>query len=60
VVVYFDDNLLYNKSLHEHLGNFHVVLSILRGSNLFANKRSAYFVINGSLLVRLVKSLGEP
>jgi len=38
VVVYFDDILIYNKSLHEPIDHLRSVLTILRVNNLFANK----------------------
>ena len=43
MVMYFDDILVYSKSLHEHLGNLKVVLSTLRDNNLFANKEKCTF-----------------
>jgi len=38
VDVYFDDILIYNKSLHEHIDHLRPVLTILKVNSLFANK----------------------
>jgi hypothetical protein len=37
VVVYFDDILIYNKSLDEHMDHLHAVFNALRDARLFAN-----------------------
>jgi len=38
VVVYFDDILIYNKSLHGHIDHLRFDLAILRENKLFDNK----------------------
>ncbi|KAK7376291.1 hypothetical protein VNO78_34755 [Psophocarpus tetragonolobus] len=43
VVIYFDDILIYIKSLYEHLGHLSEVLKILRDNNLFANLEKCTF-----------------
>ena len=43
VVVYFDDILIYSKSLQEHEGHLREVLSILRFEHLFANLKKCDF-----------------
>nr|KYP33065.1 Transposon Ty3-I Gag-Pol polyprotein [Cajanus cajan] len=43
VVVYFDDILVYNKTLDEHLGHLRQVLIILRDNHLYANLEKCIF-----------------
>jgi hypothetical protein len=43
VVVYFDDILIYSKSLQEHEGHLREVLSTLRFEHLFANLKKCDF-----------------
>ena len=37
VVIYFDDILIYNKSMGEHLDHLHAVFDTLRDARLFGN-----------------------
>jgi hypothetical protein len=41
VVVYFDDILIYSKSMEEHLEHLSAVFDALRASHLFANIENA-------------------
>lgn len=43
VVVFFDDILIYNKSLEEHLQHVKQVLQTLKGNALFTNKAKCMF-----------------
>jgi hypothetical protein len=43
VVVYFDDILIYSKSLDEHIEHLCVVFSALREAHLFANLEKCTF-----------------
>nr|KYP52569.1 Retrovirus-related Pol polyprotein from transposon 17.6 [Cajanus cajan] len=43
VVVYFDDILVFSKSLNEHLGHLRGVLIILRDNHLYANLEKCTF-----------------
>jgi hypothetical protein len=46
VVVYFDDILIYNKSLDEHIEHLRVVFAALREAHLFANLKKCTFCID--------------
>ena len=46
VVVYFDDILLYSRSLDDHLGHLRQVLSVLRTKTLYANIEKCTFCVD--------------
>ena len=43
VVVYFDDILVYNKNLDEHVKHLHAVLSVLKEHQLYVNLKKCMF-----------------
>ena len=45
VVVYFDDILVYNKSLDEHVEHLRCVLNVLRNERLYANFKKCTFCL---------------
>ena len=46
VVVYFDDILVYSKSVDEHVKHLNVVLEVLRKESLYANLKKYTFCTN--------------
>ena len=46
VVVYFDDILVYSRSLDDHLGHLRQVLSVLRKNTLYANIEKCIFCVD--------------
>jgi len=54
MVVYFDDILIYNKSLHEHKDYLRSVLTILTVNSLFANKEKCTFCVDSVIFLGFV------
>ncbi|KAK8669782.1 hypothetical protein V6N13_104551 [Hibiscus sabdariffa] len=55
-VVYFDDILIYSKSLEEHVYHFRSVLEVLRKETLFANLKKCSFCTNKLVFLGFVVS----
>jgi hypothetical protein len=56
VVVYFDDILVYSKSLDEHIGHLHCVLDVLRKEKLYANLKKCSFCLDKVVFLGYVVS----
>jgi len=56
VVVYFDDILIYNNNLDEHINHFHYVLDVLRKEKLYANMKKCSFCMSKIVLFGYVVS----
>ena len=56
VVVYFDDILIYNTNLDDHLINLKYVLDVLRKERLFANLKKCTFCIDKLVFLGFVVS----
>ena len=54
VVVYFDDILIYNKSLTEHLDHIRAVFIALRAARLFGNLEKCTFCTERVSFLRYV------
>ena len=56
VVVYFDDILVYSKSLQDHVTHVRIVLQTLRNEHLFANMETCRFGIDTLVFLGFVIS----
>uniref|UniRef100_A0A2N9H3I3 Uncharacterized protein n=1 Tax=Fagus sylvatica TaxID=28930 RepID=A0A2N9H3I3_FAGSY len=56
VVVYFDDILVYSKSLDEHIEHLHCVLTVLRKEKLYANLKKCSFCLDKVVFLGYVVS----
>ncbi|KAG7547992.1 Zinc finger CCHC-type [Arabidopsis suecica] len=56
VVVYFDDILVYSKSLDEHLEHLKLILNVLREEKLFANFKKCTFCSDNLVFLGFVVS----
>lgn len=45
LLVFFDDILIYSKSLEDHVSHLHIVFSTIRSNSLFAKRSKCYFVV---------------
>lgn len=59
VVVYFDDILVYSKSLDEHIDHLHCVLGVLRKEKLYVDvKKCSFFLYKVVFLGYVVSAKG--
>ncbi|KAL9830670.1 putative nucleotidyltransferase, Ribonuclease H [Arabidopsis thaliana] len=57
VVVYFDDILVYSKSLREHIEHLDSVLNVLRKEELYANLKKCTFCTDNLVFLGFVVSV---
>ena len=58
VVVYFDDILVYSKSLDEHIEHLRCVLPVLRKEKLYANLKTCSFCLDKVVFLGYLVSSG--
>ncbi|RDX95063.1 hypothetical protein CR513_22454, partial [Mucuna pruriens] len=56
VIIYFDDILIYNKTLDKHVEYFHVVLNVLRENKLYENLKKCSFCLEFVVFLGFVVS----
>ena len=56
VVVYFDDILIYSKSIDEHVGHIRDVLRVLRENKFYANLKKCTFMSESLLFLDFIIS----
>ena len=56
MVVYFDDILVYSKSLEEHIKHLRTVLDVLRKEKLFANLKKCTFCTDNLVFLGFIVS----
>ncbi|XP_051147531.1 uncharacterized protein LOC127262761 [Andrographis paniculata] len=54
VMVYFDDILIYSKSMEEHVEHIHSVLEVLRVEKLYANPKKCDFCVDKCIFLGFV------
>ena len=54
--MYFDDILVYNRDLDEHMNHLHCVLDVLRKEKLFANFRKCSFCMDKVVFLGFIVS----
>ena len=56
VVVYFDNILIYSRSIREHLEHLKAILDVLRRENLYANLKKCNFYTDRLVFLEFVIS----